>query len=214
MVHCVAVWCSDRHLILVNPYESRHKECVAVCCSVLRCVASVLQCLAVINVPFAWAIHTNQETKGVEIHRVCCSVLQCATVCCSVLQCVAVCCSVLQCVAVCCSVLQCVAVSCNDKRTFILGNSYKSRHKTKSVLQCGAVWCSVVQYGAAWCNVVQCGAITEVQPILLGVTFSKAVHIVRVFDIFESCLYCWILLKAQRPKLERILCHVSVKRDV
>ena len=68
---------------------------VAVCCSVLQCVAvwnSILQCVAV-----------------------CCSVLQCVAACCSVsqcvgsvLQCVAVCCSVLQCVAVCCSVLQCV----------------------------------------------------------------------------------------------------------
>jgi len=44
-----------------------------------RCVAGVLQCVAV-----------------------CCSVLQCVAVCCSVLQCVAVCCSVLQC----CSMLQ------------------------------------------------------------------------------------------------------------
>jgi len=43
--------------------------------SVLQCVGSVLQCVAV-----------------------CCSVLQCVG---SVLQCVAVCCSVLQCVAVC-----------------------------------------------------------------------------------------------------------------
>jgi len=49
-------------------------QCVAVCCSVLQCVAL----------------------------SVCCSVLQCLAVCCivSVLQCVAVCCSVLQCVAV------------------------------------------------------------------------------------------------------------------
>ena len=40
---------------------------VAVCCSVLQCVGSVLQCVAV-----------------------CCSVLQCVAVCYSVLQCVAV----------------------------------------------------------------------------------------------------------------------------
>jgi len=56
-------------------------ECVAgcaVCRSVLECVASALQRVAV--------------------H---CSVLQCVAVCCSVLQCVAVCCSVLQCVAEC-----------------------------------------------------------------------------------------------------------------
>ena len=56
---------------------------IAVCCSVLRCVA------------------------------ICCSGLQCVAICCSVMQCVAVCGSVLQCVAVCCSVLQCVAVCCS-----------------------------------------------------------------------------------------------------
>ena len=58
---------------------------VAMCFSVLQCVAVCCQCVAV-----------------------CCSVLQCVAVCCDMLQCVAVCCSVLQCVAVCCSVLQCV----------------------------------------------------------------------------------------------------------
>ena len=63
---------------------------VAVCCSVLQCVAeccSVLQSVAVY-----------------------CSVLQCVAVCCSVLQGVAGCCRVLQCVAGCCSMLQGVAV--------------------------------------------------------------------------------------------------------
>jgi len=58
-------------------------QCAAVCCSVLQCGCSVLQCVAV-----------------------CGRVFKCNAVCCSVLQCVAVCCSV---VAVCCSVLQCVA---------------------------------------------------------------------------------------------------------
>ena len=75
----------------INEYPSiadamHHRECVAVCCSVLQCAVvccSALQCVAA-----------------------CCNVLQCFTVCCSVLQCVAVFCSVLQCVAVCCSALQ------------------------------------------------------------------------------------------------------------
>ena len=64
-------------------------QCMAVCCSVLQCVAvygGVLQCVAV-----------------------CCSVCYVHTcgMSCSVLQCVvAVCCSVLQCVAMCCGVLQ------------------------------------------------------------------------------------------------------------
>ena len=67
-------------------------QCVAVCCSVLQCVAE------------------SRKDFGPLLSRPArrlLSVLQCAAVCCSVLQCVAVCCSVLQCVAVCCSVLQC-----------------------------------------------------------------------------------------------------------
>ena len=55
---------------------------VAVCCSVLQCVAVCVACVAV-----------------------CCSVLQCVAVCCCVLQCGAAYCSVLQCCAVCYDVL-------------------------------------------------------------------------------------------------------------
>ena len=109
------------------------------------------------------------------------------------LQCVAVCCSVLQCVVVCCSVLQFLAVSCNDKRTFILGNSCKSRYKRcgdrKSALQCTAVCCSVLQ------SVAVCGNDTGTADPTLG-------------DVFES----WF--KAQSSKLKRLFCHVSVQRDV
>ena len=64
--------------------------CVAVCCSVLQSVSSVLQSVAV-----------------------CCSVLQCVVKCSCVLQCVATCCSVLQCVAgfdQCILLSQCVCV--------------------------------------------------------------------------------------------------------
>jgi len=50
----------------------------ALCCSVLQCVAVLLQCVLA-----------------------CCTMLQCVAVCCSVLQCVAVC-------ALCYSVWQCV----------------------------------------------------------------------------------------------------------
>jgi len=53
-------------------------QCVAVCCSVLPCVWSIL-------------VPEGREPA------MCCSVLQCVAVCCSVLQCVAVCCSMLQC---------------------------------------------------------------------------------------------------------------------
>jgi len=63
---------------------------VAVCCSVLQCVA--VRCSV---------LHTAKDTSPVAARHP----LQCAAVCCSVLQCVAVCCSVLQCIAVCCRVL-------------------------------------------------------------------------------------------------------------
>ena len=85
---------------------------LAVCCSVLQCVAvrcSVLQYVT----PHAWTsscTHVDESRhKYITARRGHGSVLQCVAACCSVLQCVAVCCSVLQCVAVCCSVLQCVA---------------------------------------------------------------------------------------------------------
>jgi len=73
-------------------------QCVAVCCSVLQCVAvrsllreGVLQCIAERCRVLQWAPCTA---------RVCCSVLQCVVVRCSWLHtprvCVAACCNVLQ----------------------------------------------------------------------------------------------------------------------
>ena len=92
-------------------------RCVAVCCSVLQCVAcvacvavccSVLKCVAVcywgVSKTVFWSCNCVAS----------CDVLQCVAVCYSALQCIAVCCSVLQCVAcvaVCCSALKFVAVS-------------------------------------------------------------------------------------------------------
>jgi len=121
-----------RHGLFVSPWSENAKRTrgVAVCCSVLQCVAVVLQCVAV-----------------------CCSVLQCAAVCCSILQCVDVQyvavrrpgdkmqreLALLQCVAVCYSVLQCIAVCC-------------------CVLPCAAVCCSVLQCVAVYCNALQCVA--------------------------------------------------------
>jgi len=73
---------------------------VAVCCSMLRCVAVVSLCMRSV--------------------AVCCSVLLCVAACCSVLQGMSVCCSgriyrrpTWQCVTVCCIVLQYVAVCCS-----------------------------------------------------------------------------------------------------
>jgi len=65
------------------------RNVLAVCCSVLQCVAvrcSALQCSAVVMFLRS-------------VLAVCRSVLQCVAVCFSELQCVAVCCSVSQCVA-------------------------------------------------------------------------------------------------------------------
>jgi len=73
-------------------------QCVAVCCSVLKC--------------FLWCIEVLQVVHdfSLQYSDVCGSVVQRGAVCCSVLQCVAVCCSVLQCVVMCCRDLLCIAV--------------------------------------------------------------------------------------------------------
>jgi len=114
-------------------------QCVAVCCSVLQCVAvryslasaSLGQCVAVLcnfasasfgrsvavscsALPCVVVCHSVLQPGCCIFRMVFCNVLQCwqcVAACCNMLQCAAVCCSVLQCVAVCCSVFQCVAVS-------------------------------------------------------------------------------------------------------
>jgi len=87
---------------------------IAVCCSVLLCVANVLQ-FVVVSL-FVYPIRTHRLNYGhIGCVAACCSVLQCVAVCYSVFifqlytKCVAACCSVLQRVAVRRSVLQCVA---------------------------------------------------------------------------------------------------------
>ena len=103
---------------------------VAVCCSGMQCVSSMLHCMCrfVYSTTTDWYILL--KCLASVSSRVCHRLL----VGCSVLQCVAVCCSVVQCGAVWCSVVQCVAVWC-------------------SVVQCGAVCCSVLQCVAV-CRVV------------------------------------------------------------
>ena len=101
-------------------------QCVAVCCSVLQCVAAcgtAWQCCAVccrllrsLKTIVQW--HWRRAGRCIDRYvAVCCSVLRCCSVCCSMLRCLDaivqwhwMCCSVLQCVAVCCSVLQCVTI--------------------------------------------------------------------------------------------------------
>jgi len=80
-------------------------QCVAVCCSVLQCVAAE-------NELQWWPDKMVIKVPGVAAR---CSALQCVAVCCSVLQCVAaemqdldkmvMEASVLQCVVLCCSAL-------------------------------------------------------------------------------------------------------------
>ena len=136
VLQCVAVSCSvvaghNEDERTSNEAEIRYIY-VAVCCSVLQCVA------------------------------VCCSVLQCVAVCWSVLQYVAVCCSaccsvvqrgiqhdigsVLQCIAVCCS------ACCSVVQRGI-------QHNIGSVLQCVAVSYNVSQCVAVCCSVRQCVAV-------------------------------------------------------
>ena len=70
---------------------------VAVCCSVLQCVA--VCCSASTNVHARMSLPHAMMSHLMHMRK------------CRVAVCVAVCCSVLRCIAVCCSVLQCVAIS-------------------------------------------------------------------------------------------------------
>jgi len=79
---------------------------VAVCCSVLQCVAACcidrdkVSVNAGLNHQVLNAADVFCPTRGtgrLHFNYFVCSVLQCVAVCCSVLQCVAVCYSVLQC---------------------------------------------------------------------------------------------------------------------
>ena len=121
-------------------------RCLPVCCSVLQCVCTMLQCVAV----------------RCEISRTlddCCLPV---AVCCSVLQCVAVCCSVLQCVAVCRSVLQCVASWIYTKLPSRLASLFLSLPHTEcggwavfnvfTTLQHAATHCNTLQHTATHCN--------------------------------------------------------------
>jgi len=125
-IHMISLW-SRSHADRLRCSVLQRVTCVAVCCSVLQCVADDF---------LRVYIHMNSIWSRSHADRLCCSVLQCVTcvaVCCSVLQCVSVCCrwfsacihtfdqplitqscrqTALQCVAVCdmcCGVLQCVA---------------------------------------------------------------------------------------------------------
>jgi len=110
---------------------------VAVCCSVLQCVAAYVAQGGVATAA------GSMRAASIEFCA-CCSVLQCVTVCCSVLQCVA-------CVAVCCmccSVLQCAVA---HRRPNI------ELERLQFICERQVIaWCSVLQYVAMCCHVLQC----------------------------------------------------------
>jgi len=99
------------------------RECVAVCCSVLRRLPQP----EYYNIEHKCSNSVLFQSSSPH-DAMCCRVLPCVAVCCRVLRCVAVCCRVLPCVAVCWRVLPCVARVC-------------------SVLQCVAPWAQILQFG-------------------------------------------------------------------
>jgi len=100
-------------------------QCVAVCCSVLQCVAAVR-----------------------------CSVLQCVAPDTShVLQCVAVCCSVLQCGVVCCSVLHLIPRITLCVAHYSICNTLQHvRLIICNTLQHTTPHCNTLQHTASHCN--------------------------------------------------------------
>ena len=106
-------------------------KCIAVCCSVLQCVAvcvavccSVLQCVAVRQTSVLKEIMGARGPKvSSSIHSIprltFAKVVEYVAVCCSMLQFVAVCWSLLQCTAG-CQMHYCVAVCCRVQDTSVL----------------------------------------------------------------------------------------------
>jgi len=155
VLQCVAVCCSVL-LCVAGRRVTSHIHicvCVAVCCSLLQCVA---ECCFVLQ---------EDESRRIYLYVY---VLQCVAVCCSVLQCVAECCFVLQedelhriylyvyvlqCFAVLCSVLQCVAVCCLV--SLCVAGRQVTLHIFQDVLQCVAVCYSAVKSVAVCCFVLQ-----------------------------------------------------------
>jgi len=135
-------------------------QCVAVCCSVLQCVAiEVSQGAQFARLTCCMMSIWIQHISHIDCNRIavivssCCSVLRlkCAV---SVLQCVTI--------EVCCG-LQCVTIE-------VLRETYGLQQrdsicvlqcvaKCRCVLQCLAVSRSVLQYVAVCCSVLQCVAV-------------------------------------------------------
>jgi len=84
---------------------------MAVCCSVLQCVALCCSVLQGAAIRFAKQFDISDVQR---VPSLC--IIQCVVVCCSVLQCVVACCRVWQSVAGCCKVLQGFAGCCTMSR--------------------------------------------------------------------------------------------------
>ena len=135
-------------------------QCVAACCSVSQCVASINH-----QVPQQKIAHLGC-TCGLQRVAVCCRVSLRFAVFRSVSQCIAVCCirqspspstesgpSGLQCVAACCSVLQCFAVFHSASQCVASVNNLVPQHEAAHL------GCRVLQRVAACCSVSQCIAV-------------------------------------------------------
>ena len=146
-------YCSLLKIVAID--KNQVLTCVAVCCSILHCVAVGVVCCSVLKTLLKTvALVTN---RGLICVAVWCSVMECVAVWYSKLCCVAVLCcvllcvdiltdihrnAVLQCIAVCCSVLQHVAV-CGHTHRHI--SWCLIRRRCCSVLRCVAACCSMLQ---------------------------------------------------------------------
>jgi len=116
---------------------------VAVCCSMLQCVAG---CCRVLQRHMTLLSVSGPSENDYEVVSTLCVAGYCR-----VLQCVAVCCSVLQHVVVCCRVLQCVAASHDAAERL---RAFRERLQGSQYVVC----CRVLQGVAVCCRMVQCAA--------------------------------------------------------
>jgi len=143
---------------------------VAVCCSVLQCVAVCIE----------------QQSK---CDVVCCSVLQCVAVCCGELRRVAVCCSVLQCVAVRCSMVGHVAV-CDSAYQSVASSCSVPLISYYSALQCTILYAQIYPRRARRCLIFF--------TIISRQRCSQPLHFDQVYGTYPNLRFavCYSLSKA------------------
>jgi len=148
-----------------HEYICRNKAAqVAVCCSVLQCVADRCKRYWLLGMCTRHEYICSNKAAQVAVS---CGVLRCVAVC---LQCVAnivqcwllgmsigVCCSMSERVAVCCSTLQMLCSA--DRWECLHATSHTCRNKALELHAQVAVWYSVLQRVTAYCSVSQCVAV-------------------------------------------------------